>query len=63
VSRPSSSALFALVLAAIAAGCDDRDPEALAAAPAEAPAIAVATAPIAEAPVTRYIRVSGTLAA
>jgi RND family efflux transporter MFP subunit len=64
VLRPSSSfTLVALGLAMTVSACGPRDPQALAAAPAEPVAIAVETAAVTEVPVTRYIRVSGTLAA
>jgi RND family efflux transporter MFP subunit len=62
VSRPIVPiAAFALA-ALITAGCGSRDPEAMAAA-ADPEAPAVVTTAVVEEPVTRFIRVSGTLAA
>ncbi|MGD9902890.1 MAG: efflux RND transporter periplasmic adaptor subunit [Vicinamibacterales bacterium] len=63
MSRPLP--LFALLpaLALVVAGCDSRNQEALAAAPAEPAAVAVQTHEVTATPVTRHVRVSGTLAA
>jgi len=61
VSRIASQSMLALALAALAAACGR--PQAGAAAPAEPGVVPVGIATAAEEPITRFIRVSGTLVA
>jgi type IV pilus biogenesis protein CpaD/CtpE len=62
VARPIVRIAAPALAALLAAGCSSRDPEAMAAA-AEPELPAVVTTAVVEEPVTRFIRVSGTLAA
>jgi membrane fusion protein, multidrug efflux system len=62
VFRPLSGMVVSLALVLAAVGCGSRDREAIAAAGAPE-ILSVVTSPVVEEPVTRYIQVSGTLAA